>query len=444
MDKLTFQQSVRLRLAAEYLTPIVTLSLNLPRACPQSPDFSTVFFEGMRELRLSRLNILGHKVFSSKLFAAFAVDKEAAALKRLLMHLERRHPLGRLWDFDVYLGDECLSGASQGRATRPCFLCQEPALVCRRLGKHSRDELYQWFLGRAQSFVKVRKYLSKAVEQVALRAKEAIIKEAKLSPKPGLVDGRSSGVHRDMDLSLLLKSGEVIAPHLEKCADLAARRAIRGISCPQALFRSLKKIGVKAEKAMFATTGGVNTHKGMIFSLGLLCGAAGTLIGRGNELTAMNVCQEGAKICAGILAHFDKLEDMASLTKGESNYCKYNSQGIRGEVRQGFPSVRKHSLPELVSSRAKYGEDAACIRSLLSLISVVDDSNIVFRSGPAGLEHMQTLAKAALEAGWPKGTRAKDLFKQLEEFCLESTVSPGGSADLLAVTLFLDAIVLSC
>ena len=444
MDKLTFQQNVRLGLAAEYGSPIVTLALNLPRACPHSPDFAAVFAEGMRELRLSRLSILGHKVFSSKFFAAFAVDKEAAALKRLLMHLEGRHPLGRLWDFDVYVGDVCLSGASQGRATRTCFLCQEPALVCRRLGRHSRDELYQWFLGKAQSFVSVRKQLSKAVEQVGIRAKEAILKEAKLSPKPGLVDSRSSGVHRDMDLSLLLKSGQVIAPYLMKCADLAARRAIRGISCPQALFRRLKTIGLETEEAMFALTEGVNTHKGMIFSLGLLCGAAGTLIGRGEELTALNICQEGAAISAGLLTHFEHINDGAGLTKGESNYYKYNSQGIRGEVNSGFPSVLNHSLPELVDSRAKYGESAACVRSLLSLISIVDDSNILYRSGPAGLEHMQNLARGALEAGWPEDAKGLELFKQLEEFCLEATVSPGGSADLLAVTLFLDAIVLSC
>ena len=443
MDRLTYQQRVRLKLVKKFNLPVVTLSLNIPRDCPQSEDFSVVFSEGLREFRLQRLNVVRHIVHPSERFAAIAVNAEARSLKRLLMFLERRHPIGRLWDFDVYVGQECISGESLGRELRNCFLCNERALVCRRLAKHSREDVYEWVLSRAHSFAQCVSQLSNRVEIVAREAHRAIVREARLSPKPGLVDERSSGVHRDMDLSLLLASADAIAPYLAHCTKLAAQRAMRGIDCPRALMGRLRAIGIEAEKAMFSVTKGVNTHKGMIFSIGLLCGAAGTLIGQGRELKPRDVCEMAARVAKGVSDHFYSLPP-SSRTKGEENFLNYQSLGIRGEAENGFQSVLGKALPELARARVRFDDDFAAIRALLALMTVVDDSNVLYRAGSEGLRNMQQLAKQVLDSSWPDGANSEDLFAQLEDFCKHLSISPGGSADLLAVALFLDAIVLSC
>ncbi len=404
-------------------------------------SFDSVFREGLRELSLLNLSPLRRKVLWNDRFAALAIGGFSANyLKRLLMRLEERHPLGRLWDLDVYLGEECISGAAVGRPTRSCFLCDEPALVCRRLQRHTKEEVFTWVKNEVETFVRKREELKPRVTRIGQAAHEAIAAEARVTPKPGLVDERGGGVHRDMDLELLIESSNVIAPYLAQCADLAARRAIRGIVSPLALFRKLQPIGIKAEEVMFARTGGVNTHKGMIFSIGLLCGAAGSLVGRGEQLEPSLVCQEASAISSGLVAHFDGLNKENINTKGEANYLSFQSRGIRGEAEQGFPCVLKVALPEYISSIKRYDGHVPSVRTLLALMAVVEDSNVLYRSGPAGQKHLQECAKAALDNGWPTNEKGKIAFANLEDFCLQCSLSPGGSADLLAVTIFLHSI----
>ena len=62
-------------------------------------------------------------------------------------------------------------------------------------------------------------------------------------------------------------------------------------------------------------------------------------------------------------------------------------------------------------------------------MAVNNDSNILHRSNLDTLKHIQTLAKEAIENS--------NAYTRLYDYCLENNISPGGSADLLSVSLLL-------
>ena len=123
----------------------------------------------------------------------------------------------------------------------------------------------------------------------------ALLAEVAATPKPGLVDRLTNGAHRDMDFSTFLAS----ACALRHTFDAFAAAGVAGAELsPPALFPRLREIGLAAEQAMFRATDGVNTHKGMIFSLGLLAASAGLLAARGEQLRAEAAGARAAAICA--------------------------------------------------------------------------------------------------------------------------------------------------
>jgi triphosphoribosyl-dephospho-CoA synthase len=272
---------------------------------------------------------------------------------------------------------------------------------------------------------------SLVAHEVADAAVWALREEAQLTPKPGLVDRRGSGVHRDMDLPMLLRSAGALHSTFVRIADCAVR-----VPFGMSLRERLGVIGGAGEMHMFAATGGVNTHRGAIWALGLL--AAASVMVESGKFDAQDICT-----LAGRIARLPAAPS-AQVSHGRRMFLSYGARGARGEAENGFPHIHQLALPALQSARARFRtESLARLHVLVSLIASVEDTCLLFRGGRAALAVAQEGAADVLCAGidTPRGqARLAALDRQL----LALNASPGGCADLLAATLFLDRLVSTC
>lgn len=263
-----------------------------------------------------------------------------------------------------------------------------------------------------------------AVAFVPALAARALRQELDLTPKPGLVDSANSGAHRDMDYALFLASIDAITPWFARFEQAGFEHAHKPAA---AQLRLIRPMGIACEQAMFAATDGVNTHKGGIFSLGLLSFAAGRLRGLGWQLSADALCNEVSAICRGLVAR--ELAGRAqAITAGEKQFRDYGLTGARGEAEQGFITVRRAVLPFWQQEQG----ERRLHNALLRLMAVNRDSNLVSRGGLAGLRYVQDYAQQLLATGWEK-----DDLRQMDQALIARHLSPGGSADLLAVAYVL-------
>ncbi|MGK3632081.1 triphosphoribosyl-dephospho-CoA synthase CitG [Enterobacter cloacae] len=249
-------------------------------------------------------------------------------------------------------------------------------------------------------------------------AAEALWQELALTPKPGLVDRLNNGSHRDMDHALFVRSIMAITPWFSRFAELGNTHADKPAG---EQLRLLRPMGMACEQAMYAATNGVNTHKGGIFALGLLCFAAG----RVKNISAESLCCEVSNICHGLVSR-ELAERSGQATAGERQFRQYGLTGARGEAESGFATVRKalaqwngHSLHGL----------------LLRLMAINQDSNLVSRGGIEGLGYVQGYARELLADGWDG-----EALRRMDNALIERNLSPGGSADLLSVGWVLAAI----
>ncbi|QBP40166.1 triphosphoribosyl-dephospho-CoA synthase [Paenisporosarcina antarctica] len=253
-------------------------------------------------------------------------------------------------------------------------------------------------------------------------AVHSLIEEVELTPKPGLVDKRNNGAHHDITLQLMRISAESLTETFEKIAFISYGR-----SPSQSLREEIAEIGRAGEKRMFEVTFGVNTHKGAIWAIGLL--VSSTSMGKG----MYNI--EEIVTLAGELARFTDRYCPETITNGSNVTTKYGVGGARGEAQQGFPNIMNFSLPMLNRSRESgYTEEEARLNALLSLIAQLDDTCILHRQG------LEALSFAKHQAHYLLTNGNLDWLNTLDETFTKRNISPGGSADLLAATLFLDKI----
>ena len=263
-------------------------------------------------------------------------------------------------------------------------------------------------------------------DHLADLAVEALIDEADLSPKPGLVDRRSNGAHHDMTLALMHASALALWPCLRNMAQAA--QSIGTISQP--LRASLGLLGREGETAMLAATHGVNTHRGAIWALGLLVAA---------KALAPNADASALAARAGRIALFDDPAMPQQHSHGLQVRQRYGTSGAREQAQQGFPAVIGHGLPQLLRSRAAgASETHARLDALLAIMAVLSDTCVLWRSGPAGLAAVQQGAQAVLAAGGSATLAGRRQLRELDQQLLHLNASPGGAADLLAACLFLD------
>lgn len=259
--------------------------------------------------------------------------------------------------------------------------------------------------------------------------RQALLAEAELTPKPGLVDRRGPGAHHDMNLDMFRLSATSLEPYFVTMAQCS-----EGEEPSAALRRTLGSVGRESEKVMFAATGGVNTHKGAIWTLGLLTSAAASLGG------ARTRAAEIAEVAAAIARHADEPAPRL-VTHGNVVLHQFGLTGAREEAQRGFPHVISTGLPALRDARGKrHSETAARLTVLMELIARVDDTCLVHRGGVVWLRRTQAMARAVLERGGITTPTGRARFEELDSELASSRLSPGGSADLLAATLLLDAI----
>ena len=279
--------------------------------------------------------------------------------------------------------------------------------------------------------------LESLVRDCALRA---MLYEIAVHPKPGLVGPCDAGAHGDMTRFTFIDSAAALAPWMA----LFARAGFRhGAADPGSLLPRIRRIGLRAERAMFRATGGVNTHKGLLFSFGLICAAAGLRAARNEPLSPEDVAEFASRIVAGIVGReLESLRDAPPerpLTAGERLYLRTGVTGIRGEAERGFPTVVNRALPFLRNA-AREGRSPgdAGADTLLVIMQHSDDTNVLHRSGTDGLRLMRGAAADILAAGGTCSERGRGLTTAAMRLFVERNISPGGSADLLAVAFFLN------
>lgn len=272
--------------------------------------------------------------------------------------------------------------------------------------------------------------MSGYAEKIGRLAKDALVFEARLTPKPGLVDAENNGSHMDMDISLLLANADVLEPFFARFAETGGREASFD---PAGRIFAIRPDGILAERAMLAATNGVNTHKGAIFLLGLLCYAAGRLAACGESATPARVASTAALVCQGVTKELGEHAGRA--------YARHGAGGARAEAEAGYPNVLHEALPAYRKAIALGAEETdAWLLALLKLIGHVEDSNVLDRGGSATARELKRRARAILQKYPAGGTDMNDEIRLLDEFCRIRHVSPGGSADLLACAKFLCAL----
>lgn len=265
-----------------------------------------------------------------------------------------------------------------------------------------------------------------AADHIGALAAECLRLEVTTHPKPGLVSHVDAGAHRDMDAQLLYHSADTLAPFFAELATVGAVGA--GLD-------RLREIGIAAERAMLNATDGVNTHRGAIFGLGLMTAAAGFRESNG-------ISGSLGWIVANLWGR--SIESLPAVpdSHGARAAHRYGAGGARKEAALGFPSVYGIAIPALAVGRELAGGDAeaARVQACLALIASVGDTNLLYRGGLDGLVFAQRVAAAFLEEGGvgQPGWRLKAL--QIHAMFVARNLSPGGCADLLAMTLFAQAL----
>lgn len=267
--------------------------------------------------------------------------------------------------------------------------------------------------------------------RVARLAVASLHAELALHPKPGLVSPLDSGSHADMNAATFMRS--LFA--LRHFFGAICRAGMRGAS-----FDTLRRLGIAAEQRMLAATGGINTHRGAIFSLGLLCAAAGRLQAGGaaigaRALRAAILAQWGD----GLAAH-TRVLDAAS--NGLKVAARHAAGGAREEGALGLPSVFEVGLPALQATLAAgRGERRARIDALFALMAHVSDTNVYHRGGAAGALAVKAEARAFIAAGGSAHPRWHALALACHRRFVAQRLSPGGAADLLAASCLAQALI---
>ena len=270
------------------------------------------------------------------------------------------------------------------------------------------------------------------LQKVGQYLTQAILLEVSTHPKPGLVTRLSNGAHKDMSILTFMMSSAVLSKASSDLQDIG--QAHRGTLAE--LFCKLRSYGVGAEAELLRVTKGVNTQRGILFAGGIVSAVSGYAMNMGLSRDALLPMIK--EMAAGLVARELKNLDHAAMTAGEKLYYKYGITGIRGEVENGFPSVVNYGLPALEDAFDKGATiNDALVHALISLMTVVEDSNVIWRTDYDTLLEVQRIAKNILSLGSVFTEKGRMAIAETERYFLQRRISPGGSADLLSVTITL-------
>lgn len=278
-------------------------------------------------------------------------------------------------------------------------------------------------------------YAEEFCDRVAATAVKSLLYEVCVSPKPGLVDRFNTGSHSDMDIFTFINSATALTLYFRNIT-LAAYHN-REIPAGH-LLAKVRYLGVAAEEHMYTATAGVNTHKGAIFSLGILCSAYGYSYDGSvfpSRCEIANLCAKIARTCD---TELDKAVERGIKTNGEAIYLQHQLKGARGEAAQGFPAVMQYALPQLVEKTALgwHINDAALL-ALFNVMAHIDDTNIIARSD---YSTQQAVKRRLMNIVAQPNLTAADVVAcghELDHDFRKKNISSGGAADLLSIALML-------
>lgn len=270
-------------------------------------------------------------------------------------------------------------------------------------------------------------------KNIATLATKALLYEVSISPKAGLVSRLSNGSHKDMNFYTFIDSSLALHNYFLNCFDYGQEKLF---SCPD-FFKDLREVGKVAEKEMYEATKGINTHKGTIFSMGILLAVLGVHLKENKEIDLKILSEKIKEMCKPLL---NELEDADSIsTYGEKAYKEYHLTGARGLAISGYEIVLLDGINKLKDFCKTLDFETACILLLFYYMSVLDDTNIVNRASITTLKEVQILSKELFEEN--KKTLEKESIKnsmsKLNDIFIEKNISAGGSADLLILTIFI-------
>ena len=270
-------------------------------------------------------------------------------------------------------------------------------------------------------------------KNIATLATKALLYEVSISPKAGLVSRLSNGSHKDMNFYIFIDSSLALYNYFLNCFDYGQEKLF---SCPN-FFKDLREVGKVAEKEMYEATKGINTHKGTIFSMGILLAVLGVHLKENKEIDLKILSEKIKEMCKPLL---NELEDADNIsTYGEKAYKEYHLTGARGLAIYGYEIVLLDGINKLKDFCKTLDFETACILLLFYYMSVLDDTNIVNRASITTLKEVQILSKELFEEN--KKTLEKENIKnsmsKLNDIFIEKNISAGGSADLLILTIFI-------
>lgn len=351
----------------------------------------------------------------------FIIDKKEIDVKKSCIAIEYGHILGRCVDIDVYdkISKRPISRKSLGYSARKCFLCDESAHQCSRNKTHEYEQLYKFF------YEKYREYLSYTLSRYALKS---AIYEISTYPSFGLVSPLTCGSHKDMNFFTFLESSFAIENYFYEISKIG----YSDIELEKS-FVLARELGKNTEEKMSQATHGVNTHKGLIFLFGIVILAVSRV--KYLNLNFSDITNVIKEISKDILKDFDNLKDKKNLTHGEKIYLKYKIPGVRGEVKNGLSIIFDKILPFYSKKIKEFDKNIAMSMTLIFIMSILEDSTIIHRKGIEVLKLVQIRAKNLVD---------ESNFEKLAEFekeCISENISPGGSADMLCIVMFIHEVI---
>jgi len=432
MADILFSREERVRIQGEiskrFSCPIISFTMNIAGPKKNSSLIARAFSLGIKSLDAaidSKKILYKHidKASPTGPLAIFAVNENSHKLKEICTEIEEKNAIGRLFDMDVI--DESLNKIEREHE-RCCIICGAAGRTCAAGRLHPLDEIT----------AKMKQIMTDALldhdaSRIAEIASQSLINEVKTTPKPGLVDMRNNGSHKDMSMVTFERSAVALTGYFKDCVLIG--NLLASVEYNE-LFLALRNAGIKAEECMYKATNGVNTHKGAIYSFGILCSAIGRIWSPDKCSPDINSILDEAANIAKTAIEVD-LSKVVGTTAGERMYLERGNLGIRGEAASGFTSVRNISLPiykEMISNGIS-SNDAGVI-SLLNLIANIEDSTIYNRGGFEAVDFARHYAHDLL-----KNNRLPSIadIEEMDDVFIKKNLSAGGSADLLAVTYFL-------
>ena len=269
-------------------------------------------------------------------------------------------------------------------------------------------------------------------KEVAKLATKALLYEVSISPKAGLVSRLSNGSHKDMNFFTFIDSVLSLDNYFSECFIYGQKNDF---------FKNLRDLGKKAEKEMYQATNGINTHKGTIFSMGIIISVLASYLKEVDKIDLKILSEKIKTMCSPLLEELENINSFA--TYGEKAFKNYHLTGARGLALSGYNIVLLDGINKLKEFTKILDFETSCILLLFYYISILDDTNIVNRANFETLKEIQILCKNLYEENSKFSSKEKirNEMSKLNDIFIEKNISAGGSADLLILTIFIHFLI---